>query len=78
MKTYEAEVMKDGNIAVADEARREMDLRHGKRVEVTIRRFPANLPQDNPLAKLIGMCKNLDINDLSANHDRYLYKGDRS
>ena len=78
VRTCEALVMDDGHLSIAEEVRHEMDLRLGERVEVTIRRFPAQAPldMDNPLAKMIGMCKGGVKTDLSINHDYYLYKED--
>jgi len=78
VKTCEALVMDNGYLSVAEDVRHEMDLRCGERVEVTIRRFSAQEPldMDNPLAKIIGMCKGGGKTDLSVNHDYYLYKED--
>ena len=77
VRTCEALVMDDGHLSIAEEVRHEMDLRLGERVEVTIRRFPeVPLDMDNPLAKMIGMCKGGVKTDLSINHDYYLYKED--
>ena len=75
-RTYEALVMDDGHLSVADDVRNEMDLRHGERVEVTIRRFPEDGLTDNPLAEIIGMCGSIGKTDSSVNHDYYLYKED--
>ena len=76
VRTYEALVMDDGHLSVAENVLHEMDLRRGERVEVTIRRFPATVPSENPLAEMIGLCGNIGKTDLSANHDQYLYKED--
>ena len=78
VKTCEALVMGDGHLSVAEDVWHEMDLQCGERVEVTIRRFPAKAPldMDNPLAKMIGMCKGAGKTDMSVNHDYYLYKED--
>ena len=77
-KTYEAVVMDDGRLALADDACHEMDLRNGDRVEVTIQRLPAtgSLDADNPLMKLIGLCADVKKTDLAINHDDYLYRKD--
>lgn len=78
-KTYEAKVLDDGHLSLADEVRHELDLKSGDRVEVTIRRpsKSANLDPDNPLVKMIGMCEGDGKTDLALNHDRYLYKEDQ-
>jgi len=78
MQTCEAFVMDDGHLSIAEEVRHEMGLRHGERVEVTIRRFAAIEPMDadNPLMKMIGLCGNVGKTDMSVNHDQYLYKED--
>ena len=71
VRTYEALVMDNGHLSVADDVWHEMDLQRGERVEITIRRFPADAMQDNPLAKMVGMCGNIGKTDLSVNHDYY-------
>jgi len=78
VRTYEAQILDDGHLSVADNVRHEMNLQRGERVEVTIRRFPEQVPldMDNPLAKMIGMCKGGGKTDMSVNHDYYLYKED--
>ena len=76
VRTYEALVMDDGHLSVADNVRHEMNLQRGERLEVTIRRFPEDALTDNPLAEIIGMCGNIGKNDSSVNHDYYLYKED--
>ena len=77
-RTYEALVMDDGHLSVADDVRNEMDLRHGERVEITIRRFPVieDVEADNPLMQMIGLCGDIGKTDLSVNHDYYLYVED--
>ena len=78
VKTCEALVMDKGHLSVAEDVWREMDLRSGERVEVTIRRFPTQVPldMDNPLVKMIGMCKGGGKTDMAINHDYYLYQED--
>jgi len=79
VRTYEAQVLDDGHLSVADDVRHEMNLQHGERVEVTIRRFSVDkldVLSDNPLAEIIGMCGNIGKTDSSVNHDYYLYKVD--
>jgi len=78
VRTYEALIMDDGHLSIAEEVRHEMDLRRGERVEVTIRRFPATEPMnaDNPMMKMIGLCGDIGKTDSSVNHDYYLYKED--
>lgn len=73
-KTYEAVVMADGRLALANDACHEMDLRSGDRVEITIQRLPPteSLDTDNPLMKLIGLCADVKRTDLSINHDDHL------
>ena len=80
VRTYEAQVLDDGHLSVSDDVRHEMNLQSGERVEITIRRFPADVLDglsDNPLAKMIGMCGNIGKTDLSVNHDYYLYQEDK-
>ncbi len=78
-KSYEARVLHDGHLSLDEEARRELDLKSGDRVEVTIRRpsASANLDLDNPLVKMIGMCEGDGKTDLALRHDRYLYQEDQ-
>jgi len=78
-KTYEAEVLDDGHLSVAEDVRLQLGLKKGDRVEVTIRRpdLPAGVDPTNPLVQLVGICQG-DGNktDLSVNHDKYLYHQD--
>jgi bifunctional DNA-binding transcriptional regulator/antitoxin component of YhaV-PrlF toxin-antitoxin module len=78
-KTYEARVLDDGHLSVTEEVRRQLDLKSGDRLEVTIRRasLPAAVDPENPLAKMVGFCQNSGKTDLSLNHDRYLYQEDK-
>ena len=78
VRTYEAQVLDDGHLSVADNVRHEMNLQRGERVEVTIRRFPVieQVEADNPLMQMIGLCGDIGKTDLSVNHDYYLYQED--
>ena len=78
-KSYEAEVLDDGHLSLAEDVRRQLDLKSGDRVEVTIRRPSASaaLDPDNPLVKMIGMCEGGGKTDLALEHDRYLYHEDQ-
>jgi hypothetical protein len=80
VKTYEAQILKDGHLSVAEDVLSEMNLQSGERVEITIRRFHADeldALSDNPLAEIIGMCGNIGKTDSSVNHDYYLYVEDK-
>jgi len=78
-KSYEAEVLDDGHLSLAEEVRQQLDLKSGDRVEVTIRRPPASaaLELDNPLVKMIGMCEGSGRTDSALRHDYYLYHKDQ-
>jgi len=75
-RTYEALVMDDGHLSIADNVRKEMNLQCGERVEITIRRFPVIEEADNPLMQMIGLCGDIGKTDSSVNHDYYLYVED--
>jgi bifunctional DNA-binding transcriptional regulator/antitoxin component of YhaV-PrlF toxin-antitoxin module len=78
IKTYEADVLRDGHLSVSEEVRSQLGLKEGDRVEVTIRRaeLPAGVDPNNPLIQLIGICQGGDKTDLALKHDHYLYSED--
>lgn len=78
-KTYQGQILDDGYLSLSEEIRNQLELKQGDLVEVTISKpsLPASFNNsDNPLLKLVGICREGNRTDLALNHDRYLYHED--